>query len=74
MYWDGCDGDKNKFEKVDTGDGDNSFYLKNKASGRCVHTEAGSAQNGGKLVYWDGCSGDKNKFEKVVVVVGYCMD
>merc|ERR1711907_727031 len=62
VFWDGCSGEKNKFQRVNTGDGDRSFYLKNKATGRCLHTASQSATNGAKVVFWDGCSGEKNKF------------
>ena len=59
--WTGCSGDKNRFQKIDTGDNDGSFYLKN-MWGPCLHMDAATPSNGITMSLWNGCSSKKNKF------------
>ena len=63
IFWNSCDGQKNKYTSMATGDGDRSFYIRNKIKDWfCLNAEAPQALTGSGLVWWDSCIMSKNQF------------
>ena len=58
VFWDGCDEDRLKFERLSNG------AIKHVSSGRCIHPNGGSPtpDNGTLLVLHDGCNEDRLTF------------